>query len=650
MKPKINKTKKIKKNKISKTKINRKKYTKNIYYGGNNMNSIIIVGSGPTGLFTAIFVHYMLLNTIANKPSIIIYGDRLNDVGRLRQVIILKKEYGMVQKLFEIPGLVEFMADYIECVLYQETENPDYVVGPLLCNDKELFLNKEQFLNNQKIKGVTITIYNIEKCLIEFIKRFCPSVEFVNEKFIINNFNNNKSIIFGCSGALGEIRHKYTHFPNIKSLIPEYRCFASFNSMIFDKSSKLYENYYAGSKKDSLMLILRYPIVKQQPKLSDIAFAHPLNKNKHENKTDNIMISNYVTKNKNDKTYLTEREKNELNNDDTIFYRQIYYLITIQTFKQLSDCGFWNSCSLNDYFSNRTTINKIIPNDLQNFYLPSDVETTNININKIILDPHLPNIDFVLKPLIKTNKKTFLFRQVEVFTTKNLIDIFSKGMKVLLKKGKINRPYIDVQDESVIEITVDAYNIVGYVKRTFNELYFQLVPKEDIDIELGIDEVLYLYKPYTNDSEQQLQKRQLIINKMREDIEKFDGIKIDNNDFLKNTELIRIWTTVRFASKMYQDLNGNKTAILGDEGLLVNPMTGRGVSGSILSSYNFINYLSNIKYYNNSQKYNNIEQLIENFDRISQDYQRQIFYPSVCDVLIQGEKARKSQYVRHDFV
>ena len=102
---------KSKRNKIvnkNVTKTKKRKYNRHVKHGGNIINnSIVIIGSGPTGLFTAIFIRHFLSNKISEFPNILIYGERLNKVGRLRQVIILKKEYGMIQKLFEIDELIK---------------------------------------------------------------------------------------------------------------------------------------------------------------------------------------------------------------------------------------------------------------------------------------------------------------------------------------------------------------------------------------------------------------------------------------------------------------------------------------------------------------------------------------------------------------
>jgi len=639
---KTRKRNKRRKNNSIKNKVNKK-----IYYGGVPVvNSIIIIGAGPCGLFTSIFIYNFLIPCFLNlAPSIIIYGNRFESIGRLRQVIILKKEYKMVQKLFEIPGLVEFMSDYIECVLYSDTQqHHEYNVGPLLCSNKELFMDRDNFLNNPSIAGITITIYNLEICLYNFIKQNYSKVIFINETINIDTIVSNNVIILGCTGAVGTIRRKYTQFPNIKTIIPKHRCLLPYNNVWYNKISKFYENEHSGSENDSYMLILRYPITNNKVQLNDIAFGHPteVSVNKTQ-KTDNIMISSYVNKT-NNKKFLLGDEIETLDKTETIFYRQLYYYITKNTFKKLSDCGFWNSCSLYDYYLNRTEITTII-------------EANNLNIDKIIqsipnyeysmdsekdINIPLENITFTIEPVKNVNKQSFFIRQIELTTSNNLLEIFKKNTKCLLIKGIQNRPKNRMIDESAIEITIEEIRIVGYNFQNFDNIYYQIIIKENINIQLTEDEIIYIYK--VDLTEEQLREQRKITHKIKRDILKFDDkIEIDYNDLLKNTELIRIWTNVRFSSKIYQELNGKKTMILGDESILVNPMTGRGVSNSLLLSYDFIQLLS-------IDTYKNIDELISVFNKKCEIFQTEIYYPYLCDILSQSEIARTSQFYRHDFV
>tara|TARA_B110000091_G_C13800121_1_gene469806 strand:+ start:298 stop:2223 length:1926 start_codon:yes stop_codon:yes gene_type:complete len=625
----------------------KKKVNKKTYYGGVNVdNSIIIIGAGPSGLFTSIFIYNFLIPCFLNlAPSIIIYGNRFESIGRLRQVIVLKKEYKMVQKLFEIPGLVEFMSDYIECVLYSDTQqHSEYNVGPLLCSNKELFMDRDNFLNNPSIAGITITIYNLEICLYNFIKQNYSKVIFINETIDIDTIVSNNVIILGCSGGGGTIRRKYTKFPNIKKIIPKHRCLLPYNNVWYNKISKLYENEHSGSENDSYMLVLRYPITNNKVQLNDIAFGHPteVSVNKTQ-KTDNIMISSYVNKT-NNKKFLLGDEIETLDKTETIFYRQLYYYITKNTFKKLSDCGFWNSCSLNDYYLNRTEITTII-------------EANNLNIDKIIqsipnyeysmdsekdINIPLENITFTIKPVKNVNKRSFFIRQIELTTSNNLLEIFKKNTKCVLIKGIQNRPTNRMIDESAIEITIEEIRIVGYNFQNFDNIYYQIIIKENINIQLTEDEIIYIYK--VDLTEEQLRKQKKLTHKIKRDILKFDDkIEIDDNDLVKKTELIRIWTNVRFSSKIYQELNGKKTVILGDESILVNPMTGMGVSNSLLLSYDFIQLLS-------IDTYENIHELISVFNKKCEIFQTEIYYPHLCDILSQSEKARTSQFYRHDFV
>jgi hypothetical protein len=140
------------------------------------------------------------------------------------------------------------------------------------------------------------------------------------------------------------------------------------------------------------------------------------------------MISNYINIDDSYK-YITDRERSSIGTE-TLFYRQIYYQIDLPTFKQLSDCSFWNSCSLNDYFLNRTSIDLIIKKNLNDFEFSYSIEfATDININKTIFNPD-GNKNVLIEPIKRVNKLSFLITQVEIFTTKNLLEFYSPPTKV----------------------------------------------------------------------------------------------------------------------------------------------------------------------------------------------------------------------------
>ena len=254
----------------------------------------------------------------------------------------------------------------------------------------------------------------------------------------------------------------------------------------------------------------------------------------------------------------------------------------------------------------------------------------------------LENITFTIKPVKNVNKRSFFIRQIELTTSNNLLEIFKKNTKCVLIKGIQNRPTNRMIDESAIEITIEEIRIVGYNFQNFDNIYYQIIIKENINIQLTEDEIIYIYK--VDLTEEQLRKQKKLTHKIKRDILKFDDkIEIDDNDLVKKTELIRIWTNVRFSSKIYQELNGKKTVILGDESILVNPMTGMGVINSLLLSYDFIQLLS-------IDTYENIHELISVFNKKCEIFQTEIYYPHLCDILSQSEKARTSQFYRHDFV
>ena len=694
---------------------------------------------------------------MTDKPKVVIFGDRLNDVGRLRQVIILKKEYGMVQELFNMTELFTHMANYIECILYKDpntTTSSKYSVGPLLCGDTTHVLEKYKrgpydFNTDPDILGLTITIYNLEECLKKYIiDNYCytgsnpeRTTYFIYDRFEKNDVKDlNNIILMGCSGGSGVIRRMYEH-PTIEKNSNKIQvkklnelsqlgltnetnnCKAISNDFIYDDKTHLFKAPYVGSEEDSYMLILRFPITKEQSQSqnTDIAFGHPYIGSNTSGNTDNIMISNYVSKNNKRSKFLTNREEEKLSEQDTIFYRQIYYFIDKSSFSQLSDCGFWNFCSLNDYFSNRTEVFKIFPtntsfDDVSSYLIDkkvgirlekiyqsnSSTSSTNVvtspmhiwdNFNKncetiiningtentLIIPTSIIGVCDISKNIqefITTDKPTFLIRQTAIETTKDLNQLL--GKRISLKKIKMDRPYLNISD-SDISFEIQEIITIGYKSNPFAELWFQIIPKTSFDIpNLDENETFYLY---INNIEENTEahtgahtethrvvntKANTVLQKIKNDIIKFNPSieNINDNELLNNTELVRIWITVRFATTIYQDIilkksnntnNTIKSIILGNEAILVNPMTGRGVSNAIKSSYNFINQLGEaMKTSPETQaetqtqtETKNIAHLITKFDSVCQTYSADHF-KMVCEVLNQGEEARTSKYERHN--
>jgi hypothetical protein len=578
------------------------------------MGKFIIVGGGPTGLITAILLNNFLQEFL-NGLNIEIYDNRFDTIGRLRQVIILKKEYGMVQKLFEVPELIEHMSQYMECVLKNpQNKQSNFTVGPYSCTKK-----LDNFLTDDTLTGITITIYNLERCLIEFIKKkYEITTKLFKQQFNITDFNKD-DIIIGCSGANGTIRKYYTQ---IEELNPEVNTEYIMN---YDKNNKLLEHSYAGTEEDSYMLILRLPIYKNESIEQDIAFAHY----GEDKQPENIMITNYIyPEPQSDEKYKTYREKTEYK-DKTIYYRQMYYAIDKNTFVNMSDCGFWNYCSLKDVLFNRVTISKILPvNSEINSILPPNT----VIGEKVVNIPDFGEIH--ISNIINTTL-SFLIHQVEIYTAKNLMNIFKKGSKFRIKKSIINRPYIDeLKNGDDIYITISEFNIIGFYEGQYLELYYQLIPKETIDIILNENEVMYLYNDKPNENKTK------IIKKIKDDIQRFNpNIVITDDDIENNSELVRIYTSVRYSSQIHQKVNGINTLILGDEAILVNPMTGRGVSNSLLLSYNFVKTIS---------KYKSLKEIIINFEDLMNEFKNTYFIPQVSSVLHQGEMVRNN-FKRHSF-
>lgn len=602
--------------------------------GGNMFdNSFIIVGGGPCGLFTAIYLNELVMCKIIDKPKIIIYENRMNNIGRLRQVVIIHKKYEVYKYIFDISGLIEIIIKHSECILYENTYGEPYE-----CLNINLF-ERNNFMENENIQGITITLYNLERCLKLYIEQKYDNINFKNETFNLKNINSSRVVIFGCSGMTGEIRKKYTNFPTINELKTQNTCLSKYN-FLFDEELCLYGHTYGGKEEDSYMLILRYPVHQTT---NNIAFHY--SKSDSDNKFNNIMISNYISHD-NDEKFKTLSEQHILSEyDNKIFYRQIYYFINKSTFKNLSDCGFWNFCSLKDYFLNRTTCRNILQpntdiNEMKLLFEKDNIEISIDSSKEIIIFDDInsdDNIKFFIEPIIKTNKQTIILKQEEIFTVKKLNDIFTKGTKIILNKARIDRPYITKNTDS-IEITIDKFILIGYQHDLYDNIYYQLVPEEFINIKLEENEILYLY---LKENEEKILTSN-IFHKLFNDIKNFNpSIEISQNDFLLNTEIFRIWTSVRFAGKINQIIDEKTTVLLGDESILVNPMTGRGVSNSINTSYNFLNILS-------KDNYENIDELISKFNEKCNIYLK-YYYNTLCSIIEQGEDARVVQYIRHDF-
>ena len=178
------------------------------------INNIIIIGAGPAGLFTSIFFYYKFINN--KNLNIIVFDNRdlLNTIGRLRQVVILKKEYMSIYKLYEIPNFMDEFYDYIEGILYKDINKDNYTVGPFSFAKNKKNLEYNNFKNNENIIGITITITNIQLYLLKYIKKYTNiKINLGNniniEEYVKNNFKHNEVLTIGCTGGIGYLRTKF---------------------------------------------------------------------------------------------------------------------------------------------------------------------------------------------------------------------------------------------------------------------------------------------------------------------------------------------------------------------------------------------------------------------------------------------------------
>jgi len=92
---------------------------------------------------------------------------------------------------------------------------------------------------------------------------------------------------------------------------------------------------------------------------------------------------------------------------------------------------------------------------------------------------------------------------------------------------------------------------------------------------------------------------------------------------------------------------------------LFNNQKRRGKSKTIIIDFTFLDFFNSVKIgvlnvqrckILCEQKYANINELIHNFDEKCNHYQQNIFYPTVCKILSQGEEIRTNKYKKHNFI
>lgn len=563
------------------------------------VHNIVINGSGPAGLFFAIFAY------LKYKVNIELLDNRdiKTEIGRLRQIIILKKSYKSVQYLFEIPNLINEFNDFVECVLVKTYNNNSFSEGPYECVDKKI---SKLELNHKNVIGVTITITNLQLCLISYIEKYTDINLILNFEGNINDYakkyNSDDVIIVGCSGIGGSIRNQFTS-PTLETFLTKYPQFKSSKYPIKYEQRNLFMENNAGLDTDSYMLIVRYPIISEN-KNTKFGFGWT-HKNKTAKKSRAIMITNYLN-NKKSRKFIDSRYKNIVKNKK-IAYRQLYYYVDVETFSQLGDCGFWTSCSIDDYENRRL---------LSDLFIKKSSPNVNKTINEFLMNSNKkknytvkPNEQVFRSPFYKddlkiqqfktTNKYShILFRIIAYGTNRNPLLDFKKGEYVKIVMIDFSkRPYITHFKKTFIVRIIDCIHISHKSSTAhdnfFPELYIQYIV--DFENNADLNEVNDLYKKgYTISLNTMNQSKQdFMVNTILKDIQLFNKKdEINMEDLKKYTELVRIWTPVRFARSIFDTKNDYFYCITGDEAIAVDPMTGRGVSNAILLTKTLTDLLS----------------------------------------------------------
>lgn len=575
------------------------------------IKNIIILGGGPSGLFTSIFANKKFKNM---NIEIIETRNITNDTGRLRQVVILKKEYKIFKYLYQLENFIDLFYDYIECVLYKSNKNNDkFNGGPLECiHNKKILVDYNKFINDQNIIGVTITITNIQLCLIEYIKRY-KNIKYTEnksiniKKYVKDNYNENEVIVIGCTGAIGSVRTLLTP-QNLNDFLKKYPNFNNLNYSIREEVRNFFIKVNSGREDDNYMLIVRYPYItdKKTDDINNIGFGWIKNKNDVNNKSSSIFLTNYLVKENKKYKYIDKLYK-DLIEEKNIYYRQLYYFIDAETFNQLGDCNFWTACSIKDYENNRYSsimfikknekdTEKIVTNILKKFnYNIKNKKDVNLDYKNFSSVFYKKNIKLG-KILNNKNLSYLIFRIVDFVTSRNIISEFKLNDKVILMLYDFSeRPYIKKHDTE-FECTVKDISVIGNIisdlksDNFFNEILIQYgleINNNDINIINELFEKGYTITMNLKKNVIQENLRNVIID----DLKLFNK-NINTNDILNKTELIRIWTAPRITRKVYEKIDNYLYCLSGDELLLVDPMTGRGVSNSIIFSTKLIKNLS----------------------------------------------------------
>lgn len=571
---------------------------------------ILIIGGGPTGLFTAIDLRHKF-KEIGINPIIHIIDFRLNKRTRNKQVVVIKKKYNIINKLHKYEKLLEYLNKYKECTLdnSKQIEDKRFRDGPYLCSSK----------NYDNDDGITILLSNIEKMFMEYIKKFniCKLVE-VNrgDKYTLEYITNYKpDIIIGASGGLGYVKRNLLRLK--KKLLKDTKRNKDVPQLVYNKN--------AGMNEDSYMLLYRFPLKTKEGFNLDDEIAFAWRKNKNSNLIDSIYISSQED---------TESKERKM-------IKQIYFHIKKDLFRELTDCRFWRPCNIKDVLNSRLEIsycdnieNEEGYNRLMNIF-------PNLKLKgKRLLSENTLKKNIEIYENYNTSIKEGLSFFIQLVSYEETIDpelLYKKGTLINLEfinwdrdniplrlskkySGKIlYSKFLGLRKEGtwnigIWQIQIDNIKAMEYVKSLYNKNFKRTTDR------ILIDTIPYLTKELENSD---MRKK---TDKIYDSIIEFcefnkNIIKPTYEEFKEKSEMIRIWTAVRWVNSFIEEreINNKKTLIipLGDEAIQVNPLTGSGVSVGFKNSINmtdilidknwknknFKDILSSIKFQENKKEY-----------------------------------------------
>eukprot|EP00005_Dracoamoeba_jomungandri_P000686 CAMPEP_0174254882 /NCGR_PEP_ID=MMETSP0439-20130205/4227_1 /TAXON_ID=0 /ORGANISM="Stereomyxa ramosa, Strain Chinc5" /LENGTH=476 /DNA_ID=CAMNT_0015336763 /DNA_START=507 /DNA_END=1937 /DNA_ORIENTATION=- len=307
----------------------------------------------------------------------------------------------------------------------------------------------------------------------------------------------------------------------------------------------------------------------------DIAFGHTKAETHTQTsvKKHSIQITSYEPSTK---SFANGTEKGQ------VVYRQVYFTLTPEVYESIGDCGFWQWCNIDDMLTQRTEINKVFLNvEDATFPITFDpsvyVRVLGIGHEGQRTPPHEvfpPGSEVEIKCLNWSDK----------FIKKELMR--NDRPVVLSSKIKSNE-FIGIEEvpgffAGVWEIQLEHPNITATVHGLLSLLHVKC----------------YLHSPVTWETTERWKERmEGGVKQFGSELGQVKGLSpILDSQLYSQSEVIRITSTVRYTTNLFEfgHLESKSgvaytalLALLGDESLLVNPLTGHGVSFGIKSAYSF---------------------------------------------------------------